>query len=97
MMKDFFININGSITKGPEARISVFDRGFLYGDSVYEATRTFNEKPFRLDKHLERLFLSAEKLDITPTFTKTQIEHQVKETIKHSQFKNASLRIILSR
>ncbi len=96
-MENFYVNVNGLITKGPEAKISVFDRGFLYSDSVYEATRTFEHKPFRLTKHLDRLFLSAEKIALEPTLTKEFIEAEIIKTIKASNFSNATLRIVLSR
>lgn len=96
-MKNFLVNINGEITKGPDARISVFDRGFLYGDSVYEGTRTFLKKPFRLNQHIDRLFLSAEKISLTPTYSKEQIESEVQKLIDASSYENLSLRIVLTR
>lgn len=96
-MEDFLININGNLLKGPEARISVFDRGFLYGDSVYEATRTFSKKPFRLERHIDRLFLSAEKISLIPTYSKDQITAEVMKTIETSPYDNVTLRIVLTR
>ena len=97
MMEDFLININGSLLLGPEAKISVFDRGFLYGDSVYEATRTFEKKPFRLDRHIERLFLSADKISLIPTYSKEVITHEVLKTLEASTFQNVYIRIVLTR
>jgi branched-chain amino acid aminotransferase len=47
--------VNGEIMPTDEARVSVLDRGFLWGDGVYEITPCFNGKLFRLDQHLERL------------------------------------------
>ena len=96
-MEDFLININGQIHKGPEAKISVFDRGFLYGDSVYESTRTFSKKAFRINQHIDRLFLSAEKIFIIPTFTKEQILCEVLKTIQASSYNDIILRIVLTR
>ena len=96
-MEDFLININGTIQNGPEAKISVFDRGFLYGDSVYEATRTFNKKPFRIDQHIDRLFLSAEKISLAPTWSKEAILNEVIKTINASPYDNVTVRIVLTR
>ncbi|MBY0415898.1 MAG: aminotransferase class IV [Bdellovibrionales bacterium] len=96
-MKDFLININGSIEKGIDAKISVFDRGFLYGDSVYESTRTFSKKPFRIDRHIDRLFMSAEKISLTPTYTKEEILKEIQKTIQASPYQNVTLRIVLTR
>lgn len=96
-MEDFFVNINGTLFPGQEAKISVFDRGFLYGDSVYEATRTFNKRPFRIDQHIDRLFLSAEKISLSPTYSKEVILSEVLKTIEASPFENATIRIVLTR
>ncbi len=96
-MKDFLVNINGVLLKGPEATISVFDRGFLYGDSVYEATRTFDKRPFRIDQHIDRLFLSAEKIALLPTYSKEVILSEVLKTIEAAPFKDAAIRIVLTR
>jgi branched-chain amino acid aminotransferase len=96
-MSKFLININGVYFDEQSAKISVFDRGFLYGDSVYEATRTFNRKPFRIDQHLNRLFISAQKIELVPTLSKEQILERILSTIETSPHDNIILRIILSR
>lgn len=96
-MEDFLVNINGNLFDGSKAQISVFDRGFLYGDSVYEATRTFNKRPFRIDQHIDRLFLSAEKISLAPTYSKEIILSEVLKTIEASPFKDATIRIVLTR
>lgn len=96
-MEKFVININREIFNENTAKISVLDRGFLYGDSVYEATRTFNRKGFRLEQHIDRLFSSAEKIYLQPTLSKQEIITEVNKTIAASLFENISIRIILSR
>jgi branched-chain amino acid aminotransferase len=96
-MSKFVININGEFFSEETAKISIFDRGFLYGDSIYEATRTFNKKPFRLNLHLERLFESAQKIELIPTFTKDEIRDEIEKTIAFSGSENSTLRIILTR
>ena len=50
---------NGKLVPPEEARVSVFDAGFLYGDGIYETMRAYEEHVFRLDRHLERLACSA--------------------------------------
>jgi branched-chain amino acid aminotransferase len=96
-MSKFLININGEFFDEHTAQISVFDRGFLYGDSVYEATRTFKRVPFRIDQHLDRLFDSAQKIDLTPTLTKPEILKRLLDTIRISPHDDIAIRIILSR
>ena len=48
------ININGELHDERTARIPVLDRGFLYGDSIYEVIRTYEGRPFALQEHLLR-------------------------------------------
>lgn len=96
-MNKFLININGELFNEDNAKISVFDRGFLYGDSVYEATRTFKRSPFRIQHHLDRLFLSAQKIELVPTYSKEDILALIDQTIKASPHDDIFLRIILSR
>ena len=52
-------NVNGEITPLEEARISILDRGFLYGDSVYEVFRTYSGVPLFCHEHFERMENSA--------------------------------------
>lgn len=96
-MSKFIINLNGELHDEDSAKISVLDRGFLYGDSVYEATRTFNRIPFRLDQHIERLFDSASKIYFIPKTNREKIKSEVIKTLKATSFENVSIRIVLSR
>ena len=59
------VSIDGALTPPEEAVVSVFDRGFLYGDSVYEVLRTYAGRPFEQGAHLERLQASAECIGLT--------------------------------
>ncbi|MCF6228810.1 MAG: aminotransferase class IV, partial [Planctomycetes bacterium] len=61
-MSDYTISINGEFTKPENAKISVLDHGFLFGDSVYEVVRTVDGKLFAAKQHLKRLHESAEHL-----------------------------------
>ena len=60
--------IDGSIVPASEAKVSVFDHGFLYGDGIFEGVRFYNNKTFRLSLHLKRLRRSAAalQLDLPP-------------------------------
>jgi branched-chain amino acid aminotransferase len=53
------VNVNGKVSDGATAAISVFDHGFLYGEGVYETLRTYNGEPFLFDRHIQRLRASA--------------------------------------
>lgn len=56
------VSLDGVLLAGDKAKVSVFDRGFLYGDSVYEVLRTYQGVPFEEDRHLARLLASAERI-----------------------------------
>jgi branched-chain amino acid aminotransferase len=60
----FFASVNGAVLPAEEARVSVLDTGFTFGDSVYETLRTYGGRPFHLDRHLRRLRASAGRLGI---------------------------------
>ena len=57
-MEDRVVYLNGAFVPESEAKVSVLDSGFNAGDGVYDVTRTFDHKPFRLREHTERLFRS---------------------------------------
>lgn len=60
------VNLDGALVPPSAAKVSVFDRGFLYGDSVYEVIRTYGGRPFELDAHLARLRHSADRIGLVP-------------------------------
>ncbi len=57
-----FASVNGTLVPGDQARVSVLDNGFAFGDSVYETLRTYGGRPFHLDRHLLRLRRSADRI-----------------------------------
>jgi branched-chain amino acid aminotransferase len=91
------INVNGSITSPERAAVSPLDRGFLFGDSVYETIRTYEGRPFRLRDHLERLRRSAERLDIRYDAAGVDIEKEVLRTVTDAGGGDAAVRVVLTR
>jgi len=57
-------NVEGKLVPPEQALVPVLDRGFLYGDSVYEVVRTYGARPFELDRHLARMEKTAQRLDL---------------------------------
>jgi branched-chain amino acid aminotransferase len=90
------INIDGKLRKPGEAVVPVLDRGFLYGDSVYEVIRTYGGKPFALKEHLDRFERSAARLDIRLP-ERRWIEEQVHATIAAAGNPESYCRIIVTR
>ncbi len=88
--------IGGTVVDADQARVSVFDRGFLYGDSVYEVLRTFEKKPFALPEHLDRLEQSASRIGmrIPP---RAEIEQAVLKIITAVNEPDQYIRIVVTR
>lgn len=74
------VNVNGRISDEHEAVIPVLDHGFLYGEGVYETLRTYNQRPFLLDRHLRRLRKSAEMISLRVPLTDDQFDARITET-----------------
>ena len=91
------ISINGKIIPVTEGSISTEDRGFLYGDGIFETLRTYNGEPFKLAEHLERMHCSAEKLKIFPAYTNTEISESITKLLEKNSVRDAYIRITLSR
>jgi branched-chain amino acid aminotransferase len=79
------VNIDGRIVPPAEAKVSVFDRGFLYGDSVYEVVRTYGLVPFEVEPHLRRLGGSARRTGIEVPWDEARLEAEVARTVQASR------------
>jgi len=83
---------------GPdEAVVSVFDRGFLYGDSIYETLRTVGGRPVELGRHLARLHRSAEGIALEFPFSDEEIVSAMGATLEASGHDAAKVRIVVTR
>ena len=65
--------INGELVPESRARVSIFDRGFVYGDAAYDALRTYGHQPIRLTEYVDRFFQSLDYLGIDPGVTREQL------------------------
>ena len=74
MISEPLMYLNGEILEEVEARVSPFDRGFLWGDGVYEITPCFDGNMFRLDDHLDRLYRSLRYVRIDPGLDQKQMK-----------------------
>jgi branched-chain amino acid aminotransferase len=90
------VYIDGAVRLPEEAKISVFDRGFLYGDSVYETIGTAHGRLFAARDHLDRLERSAERIGLRPP-PRAAIERAVAETIAAAGNAESRVRVILTR
>jgi len=91
------IFLNGEFIQEEDAKVSIFDRGFLYGDGVFETLRVYNGKPFLLDRHLGRLAHSLDSLHIGDPYDFDHWYGYVRELITRNNSNESILRIQVSR
>ena len=91
------VNLNGRITPAADAKISVFDRSFLFGDGVYESLRTYRGRLPLLDRHLDRLENSASRLAILLGWPRGQLAAEVEAAIAAGGNEESLVRIVISR
>jgi len=91
------IFINGLLIPQDEAKVSVLDRGFLYGDGVFETLRAYSGKIFRIDDHIKRLFCSANAICLKTPFTGNYIKESLYQTLMGNNLKDAYLRLTITR
>lgn len=91
------VYVNGEILDENEAKISVFDRGFLYGDGIFETIRSYEGVVFRLGDHLNRLYSSMKSLKIRQRLSNKEMENMVYKLLRINNLKDASIRITVSR
>ncbi|MBI5197799.1 MAG: aminotransferase class IV [Nitrospirae bacterium] len=92
-----WIHLNGRIVPKEEAKISVFDRGFLFGDGVFETLRSYQGTIFRCTEHLERLARSAHAISMVLSDTGEKLQEAMYETLRTNNLQDARIRIILTR
>jgi branched-chain amino acid aminotransferase len=97
MNADNVVYMNGEFVPESDARISVFDRGFLYGDGVFETMRSYAGKIFRLSKHIDRLLRSAIIISIKPSQSHDQLSEICTQLLERNGLSDAILRISLTR
>lgn len=76
--------LNGVMTPLSEAKISVLDRGFIFGDGIYEVVPVYSGKPFRMGHHLDRLARSLKKLNIESPYSRDEWVDLVQTLIQGS-------------
>ncbi len=91
------VYVNGRLVGKKNAKISVFDHGFLYGDGVFEGIRSYNGLVFKLGEHIDRLFESAHSIMINMPWSKQEVSDAVVKTLRVNHLKDAYIRIVVSR
>src|ERR1051326_1338966 len=89
--------LNGQFVAETQAVVSVNDRGFMYGDGLFETMRVFNGKPFRMAQHLERMVRGADYLKIKLPHTPKELQQLAAQIIEKNSMPDSILRVTLTR
>jgi branched-chain amino acid aminotransferase len=96
-VKEQLIYLNGEFVRKEEAKVSVYDHGYLYGDGVFEGIRVYSGNVFRLKEHLVRLYESAKSILLEIPYTLEELTKAVVETIQRNELSDGYIRLIVSR
>ena len=91
------IYLDGKMVDKEDAVVSVFDHGLLYGDGVFEGIRTYDGLVFRIKEHIDRLYRSAEAIQLKIPMTESEMSDAVVSTLKANNLKDAYIRLVVTR
>lgn len=89
--------INGELTPKERAFVPLYDHGLLYGDGLFEGIRVYNNRVFKLEEHVARLFYSAKALNITLAVTHEGLRKAILDTAKANGHANGYIRVTVTR
>ena len=96
-MAEDIVYLGGKLVPRSEARISPYDKGFLYGYGLFETMRAYKGGIFLIKGHLERLLKAAEQLKINISLGVDKLEEACNETLSANGLKNARVRLTVSK
>ena len=91
------VYINGKLFDKNDAKVSVYDHGFLYGDGVFEGIRVYGGKVFRLREHIDRLYESARHIALEIPLTREAMTQAVLDTVKANAKQDGYIRLVVTR
>lgn len=91
------VYLSGKLVEKQDAKISVFDHGYLYGDGVFEGIRSYGSLVFKLKEHIDRLYDSAKAIMLKIPLTKKEMINAVVDTLCANKLKDAYIRLVVSR
>jgi len=94
---ELYYHVDGELVPAADASVSVRDRGFLYGDAVFETVRVYGGEPFRWDDHADRLARSAEALSLDHGLSAAELGERVDETLRANDLADAAVRLSITR
>jgi branched-chain amino acid aminotransferase len=89
--------LDGELVDAAKASISVFDHAVLYGDGCFEGIRSYAGRVFKLKSHLDRMYASADKIRLTPSYPQDRIAKAIRETLSVNGMSDAYIRLVFTR
>lgn len=96
-MAEQWIYLDGQFVTKDQAKVSVYDHGFLYGDGIFEGIRIYNGNIFKCKEHLDRLYDSAKSIMLEIPLTYQEMENALVETLRRNELRNGYIRLVVSR
>lgn len=96
-MANQWIYLDGQHVTKENAKVSVYDHGFLYGDGIFEGIRIYNGTIFKCKEHLDRLYDSAKSIQLNIPLSQDEMLEAMAETIRLNEMRNGYIRLIVSR
>ena len=96
-MAEQWIYLDGQHVTKENAKVSVYDHGFLYGDGIFEGIRIYNGNIFKCKEHLERLYDSAKSIQLNIPLSPDEMLEAMAETIRLNEMRNGYIRLVVSR
>jgi branched-chain amino acid aminotransferase len=97
MTQELQIFIDGKYYPKSQAKVSVYDHGFLYGDGVFEGIRVYDGLIFKLKEHVQRLYDSAHSIMLNIPMTQEEMIAAIIETVRKNELKDSYIRLVVSR
>jgi branched-chain amino acid aminotransferase len=91
------VHVNGELVSKEDAKVSVFDHGYLYGDGIFEGIRVYDGNVFRLSEHIDRLYESAKTIALEIPMSHEEMIQATLDTIAANGLRDCYIRLVVSR
>ena len=92
-----WIYLNGDFVTKENAKVSVYDHGYLYGDGIFEGIRIYNGNIFKCKEHLDRLYDSAKSIMLNIPLSFDEMQEALIESVRRNELQNGYIRLVVSR
>jgi len=96
-MSGQYVSINGELIPKEKAFVPLYDHGVLYGDGVFEGIRVYNNRVFKLNEHVARLYNSCRAINVTLPVTPEAMVAHILETVKANGHESGYIRVTATR